>query len=124
MATQTLTLLRQRNYSGAHTYGPAKAPAQLAHLLSAYLHVESATFTDPSTQITVVVQESLDGGVTWRDACAFAGGGTTALNKAGDGPAVPGATYTPTPGANALQGTVVVTGTVNFALVADLTWDT
>lgn len=122
MATQTITLLRQRNYgSGQHSWGPVGAPGIVAGRF--YVLDPNSTYTDPAEHIDFDVQESFDGGATWQDLGGFTSAGTTALNKQG-GRALPEIVFTfdpPTSGAETFRGVLTVTGAINFAFMLDLT---
>lgn len=103
------------NRSGTTAYGPFNVtiPEPGGNVL---FYVVSNQFTDPTEQITLLLEESRDGGGIWRPVGgASANGGDT--DRFGN-PA-PRMNTSLTPGPVLLRGTVGVVGEVRFGLNAE-----
>lgn len=110
-----MTLLPVVNRSGTQAYGPftVTIPEPGGTVL---FYVVSTQHTDPAEQITLLLEESRDGGGTWRPVGGASGrGGDT--DRFGN-PA-PRFNTSLAPGQVMLKGTVGVVGTVRFGLNAE-----
>lgn len=108
----TVQVLPSAARTGTITSPAAPVPAGLTSVL---LDIQSTTFTDPATSIQETVEFSYNGGVTFQPEASitFTGGAKT-MHAGHYGLNVSLGTPYPTHA----RGTLVITGTVTFSLVA------
>lgn len=117
-------VLRERVYSGERVSDPVQAPPGVS---AVRLFVQSDSFTDPATSIYLEVDESYDGGTTWRFVASSGpiAGGQTARD--GVTPLMPGLQVNfhdaSDQGARVFRGLMRVVGSVRFSVWAEAITD-
>lgn len=117
-------VLRERVYSGEQISDPVNVPDRIA---SVRLFAQSTTFDDPATSIYLEVDESYDGGATWRFVASSGPISGGQLARDGVSRALPELTVNfhdeNDRGARVFRGLMRVVGSVRFSVWAEATVD-